>query len=115
MRQVVERLDAAIIAVLVATTFPEPNFQEPARSGKPVWRGMSPRAVENYMIDLTGYSGWSGVVETRDILQGCLTLLCGKKAKAVTSQEGDRFTAAGWEALRQLTDLVNIVAESNRG
>jgi hypothetical protein len=76
---------------------------------------MSPRAVDNYMIDLTGYTGWSGVVETRDLLQGCLAVLCGKKAKVVTAEEANQFTSAGWEALRHLTDLVNFVAGSNQG
>jgi hypothetical protein len=110
MKQVIERLDTAIIAVLVVTALPDPN-----QTIKPAWRGTAPLSVEAYMIELTGYAGWMGVIEVRDILRGCLASLCGKKGRAVTSDEANRFTSVGWAALRQLTVLVDAVASSVQG
>lgn len=62
------------------------------------------------MIDLTGYAGWKGVAETRDILSRALTSICGKSAKALTPEEANSFESAAAEALRRLSELVLRVA-----
>ena len=115
MRVAFERLDVALVAVLVATAVPEDENQ---RASRRQGRGRSladPVLVEDYMIDITGYAGWKGVVETRDILRGVLVSICGKGAKALTSTEASNFIAAASEALRHLSALVVFVADLSGG
>jgi hypothetical protein len=66
------------------------------------------------MTELTGWAGWQGVVEVRDILRGTLATLCGKRGEAVEPTEVILFVTAAGDALRHWGTLVNDVAESVR-
>jgi len=117
MRWAFERLDTAIIAVLVATDIPESDQEESALNSvqQNILRDKSPADIEFYMVNLTGYRGWRGVIETRDILRGTLASICGKNTKALTYIEANSFDSAVLEALNQLNRLVNGVANFARG
>lgn len=111
MRRAVEQLEAAIIAVLVVTVLPESN--EPRRVD---WSNMTPAGIEIYMVDITGFTGWRGVIETRDTLRDTLSLLCGKRGEAaVTFVEMDLFITAARRAFEHLNDLVSAVVEAVPG
>jgi hypothetical protein len=116
MRMAFERLDTAIIAVLVATAVPEQD-QEHSTLSRAGGRSlvMSPTGVEVYMLNLTGYSGWKGVIETRDILRRTLASICGKNSKALTPTEANYFDSVVFEASSHLARLVNSVANLARG
>jgi len=114
MRIAFDRLNTAIIAVLVATatldqgasTRPPTGYRPRTSLEHSRWQYPSPQAVEIYMVDLTGYAGWKGVAETRDILSRTLVSICGKSAKVLTSEEADSFESAAGDALRRLSELV---------
>jgi hypothetical protein len=115
MRLAVQRLDTAIIAVLVATAVRPSQASGSGSTSEVLWRDMTPNGVELYMIDLTGFAGWRGIIETRDLLSGSLALVCGKSAEALTPEEADLFVTAGQQALQQLNRLVRSVVESAPG
>jgi hypothetical protein len=115
MRLAVQRLDTAIIAVLVATAVQPSSANRPDHTSETLWRDMTPNGVELYMIDLTGFAGWRGVIETRDLLSGSLVLVCGKSAEALTPEEADLFVTTAQQALGQLSTLVRNVAISAPG
>jgi hypothetical protein len=103
MRRVVERLETAIVAVLVATAFPASD------ETSQIQVNMTPGSVDAYLFTLTGYTGWRGVVEARDILRRTLNTICGKSASSLESDDVRLFVLAGGRAFEQLEQLVNAV------
>jgi hypothetical protein len=61
------------------------------------------------MLDLTGYLGWKGVAEARDILSRTLVSICGKSAKALAPEQASSFESAAERAFERLSELVREV------
>jgi hypothetical protein len=106
MRQIVDRLDTIIIAVLAATTSDD-SVEVTPRTPR-----MNGPDIERYMVAITGWAGWHGVIEARDILRSTLATLCGKRGQAVQPAEVILFVTAADHAFRHWRTLVNDVAES---
>jgi len=60
MRNRVEQLNIAIIAVLVATAVPESTRAiTDAEELRPTrWPSSTPAGIDTYLLDLTGFTGW---------------------------------------------------------
>jgi hypothetical protein len=109
MRLVVDRLDRAIIAVLVAAALPEDRAQAP------IYVLSLPSSVEAYMEVVTGYSGWQGIVETRNILRSTVQRICRGSSRHLAPDDVALFISVGDQAFSRLNQLVaasaNLVSE----
>ena len=107
MRSALTQLDTAITAVIVIFATSESPDQETR-----AWADMTSTGVDSHLYDLTGVSGWKGVIDSRDALRGTLIVVCGSNGKAVGDAEADRFRSVALRALRQWENLIRIVAEA---
>jgi len=76
---------------------------------------MTPVGVERHLQDLTGISGWRGVIESRNILRRTMDALSRRGGAAALSQlEARRFVRVVLRALEHWQDLVNQAADVAR-
>jgi hypothetical protein len=73
---------------------------------------MTPAGVDRHLADLTGVSGWRGVIESRNILRSTLIVVCGLGGKTTGQAEAAEFARVALRALQRWQDLVNRVAGS---
>lgn len=109
MRSALSQLDTVIAAIIVIFATAEAADQEPR-----AWVDMTSVGVDSHLYDLTGVSGWRGVIESRNILRTTLIVACGSKGKAVGEAEADRFTTVASRAFSQWERLIRMVVEAAR-
>lgn len=108
MRISVDALDMAVNAVLVVVAtsgWPSLPDAEQHRFILATW-------IENQLVDLTGFSGWAGIIRSRNILRGALSAVCGKAARRVSPQEVITIINAAESAHDRLRRLVSDFANS---
>jgi hypothetical protein len=107
MRLVVDQLNTAIIAVLAVIM-----VSQSTEGGPQPRPNMTAAGIEGYMAAHTGWAGWRGAIEARDILRGSVAMLCGKRGEAVEPAQVILFVTAGEDALQRWSTLINNTVAS---
>jgi hypothetical protein len=108
MRSYLNWLDTAVTAVMTVFVTADPRDQrlvppEPAGEAR---ADLTSHSIERQFSEVTGVSGWRGVIESRDILRGTIVLVCGQGTRAVSQADARKFVAVVMRSLDQWQDLV---------
>lgn len=107
MKASIEALDMAVNAVLVviATSDWRPF---PLEESAPIPLIL----IENQLSELTGFTGWSAIIRSRDILRNAAGTICGKEARRLKSSEIIMIIRASDTALAQWRRIVDEFSAS---
>jgi hypothetical protein len=73
-------LDTAVTAVVTVFSTADPREERlvPPEPVGAAWADLTSHSIERRFSEVTGVSGWRGVIESRDILRGTIVLVCGQ-------------------------------------
>lgn len=110
MRAYLNWLDTAVTAVVTVFAAADlPDVESEA------WADTTPRGLERRLSEVTGVTGWQGVVESRNVLTGIVALSCGQVGSTVSRTDAGRFVRVVVRALDQWQQLVNEAGEVASG
>jgi hypothetical protein len=109
MRAAVEALDRTVNAILVVvgtSGWRPPGFEGSAPAAIPV------TVIADQLVILTGYSGWNGAVNSRNILRRGLAAICGKTARRIRPADAAAVIDAVVHTRERLRTLIDSFASS---
>jgi hypothetical protein len=104
VRAAVDALNNTVNAILVVvgtSGWRPPGFEESAPGAVPI------TVIADQLVVLTEYSGWAGVINSRNILRRGVAAICGRAARRVRRDDAGRIIDAVNDTRRRLETLVN--------
>jgi hypothetical protein len=103
----VEALDMAVNAVLIVAATSDWRIPPLEESGS-----IPLILIENQLPELTGFTGWSGIIRSRDILRDTVSAICRKEARQVRPSEVIMIVNMTDSVFAELRRLVEAFADS---
>jgi hypothetical protein len=116
MRSYLNWLDTAVTAVVTVLATADSYARDlvPQEPDGEAQADLTSQRIERQFSEVTGVSGWRGVIESRDILRGTIVLVCGHGTAVVSQADARKFVAVIMRSLDQWQKLVKVSGEALR-